>query len=340
MKGRTSAALLASLVASGCLIALRPNVSGVVERAAGSADSVRFVYMGSGGWLIEHGDDVVMSAPLFTNPGFFETGLVGEIHADTVTIDRHMAYYDSAYAVSRTAAIISGHGHYDHLMDVPRVAQRYAPHAQLVLNRTSANILGTWAGVEDRVTVVNGREGNQEKLGEWLHFGSGIRIMAVRSHHAAHFDGYTLYRGFVDEPKAEEPDWASDWLEGQSFSYIIDFLEGPDSVAFRVYYQDAVSPAPSGFAPDELIRERPVDVAILVPSTFDQVEWHPEAFIENLRPRWVLEGHWEDFFRDFDDDTKAIRVSDLGHFESRLKRSFEGESWRPEKRTEFRFPVR
>jgi hypothetical protein len=336
---RAIAVLAPPLLVSGCLIAVGPNVDGLVDRVESAPDSVRFVYMGSGGWLIEHGDVVVMSAPLFTNPGLLDAG-VFKIHSDTVVVDRHMAYYDSLYDVSRAAAIVSGHGHYDHLMDVPRVARRYAPDAKLVLNRTSAHILGTWAGVQDRVEVVNGREGNQERLGEWLRFGDGLRIMAVRSHHAAHFDGYTLYRGFVDEPKAEEPTWASEWLEGQSFSYIIDFLAGPDSVAFRVYYQDAVSPAPSGFAPDALIRERPVDVAILVPSTFDQVEWHPEAFIENLRPRYVLLGHWEDFFRPFDDDTKSLRVSDLGHFEHRLDRVFDGEWWRPEKRTEFRFPVR
>jgi hypothetical protein len=144
----------------------------------------------------------------------------------------------------------------------------------------------------------------------------------------------------VDEPRTEEPAWASEWLEGQTFSYIVDFMASADSVAFRVYYQDAVSPAPSGFAPDELIRERPVDVAILVPSTFDQVEWHPEAFIENLRPHWVLLGHWEDFFRPMEDDTKSIRLTDLSHFEGRLERVFDGEWWRPEKRTEFRFPVR
>jgi len=337
MSIRALAACLLALGLSGCLIAVGPNVDGLVDRAADAPDSVRFVYMGSGGWIIEHGDDMVMSAPLFSNPGLLDAG-VATIRSDTAVVDRHMEYYDSLYDVSRTSVIISGHGHYDHLMDVPRVARRFAPDAQLVLNRTSANILGTWAGVQDRVVVVNGREGTQEAVGDWLWFGPGVRIMALRSHHAPHFDGYTLYRGFVNEPRTEEPVWASEWLEGQSYSYLIDFMAS-DSVVFRVYYQDAVSPAPSGFAPDELIRERPVDVAILVPSTFDQVEWHPEAFIENLQPRWVLLGHWEDFFRPIDDDTKSIRLTDLRHFEGRLERVFAGEWWRPEKRTEFRLPV-
>ena len=324
---------------SGCLIAVGPNIDGLVDRVEQAPDSVRFVYMGTGGWIMEHGNDVVMSAPLFSNPGLVQTG-IRTIHSDTIVVDLHMAYYDSLYDVSRTSVLISGHGHYDHLMDVPRVAGRFAPDAKLLLNRTSANILGTWAGVDGRVVVVNGREGTQDAMGEWIWFGPRVRIMPLRSHHAPHFDGYTLYRGTVDEPRTEEPSWASEWLEGQSYSYIVDFMAGPDSVVFRVYYQDAVSPAPSGFAPDELIRERPVDVAILVPATFDQVEWHPEAFVDNLQPHWVLLGHWEDFFRPIDDETKSIRVSDTGHFESRLDRVFDGEWWLPEKRTEFRFPVR
>jgi hypothetical protein len=87
-----------------------------------------------------------------------------------------------------------------------------------------------------------------------------------------------------------------------------------------------------------LIAEHPVDVAIFVPATFDQVDWHPEAFVENLAPRRVLLGHWEDFFVPVDSPTQAIMLSDIGHFQDRLERVFDGEWWRPELGTEFRFP--
>jgi hypothetical protein len=127
-------------------------------------------------------------------------------------------------------------------------------------------------------------------------------------------------------------------LDGETFAFLIDFLDDAGEVAFRVYYQDAVVAPPLGFAPDELIAERPVDVAIFVPATFDQVDWHPEAFVENLRPKRVLLGHWEDFFVPVDDPTKAIMLSDIGHFQDRLERVFDGEWWRPELWTEFRFP--
>ena len=120
----------------------------------------------------------------------------------------------------------------------------------------------------------------------------------------------------------------------------MDFLDADGSVAFRVYYQDAVVQAPLGFAPEALMAERPVDAAILVPATFDQVDWHPEAFVENLGPRWVLLGHWEDFFRSPAKSTRSLILTDIGHFRDRLARVFPGQSWLPERGTVFRLPVR
>ncbi|HSM60684.1 MAG TPA: hypothetical protein VK849_07790, partial [Longimicrobiales bacterium] len=105
-------------------------------------------------------------------------------------------------------------------------------------------------------------------------------------------------------------------------------------------YQDAVAAPPRGFAPEALMAERPVDVAILVPATFDQVDWHPEAFVANLRPRWVLLGHWENFFEPPAAPTRSIMLTDLGHFQDRLHRVFDGKSWLPDIGTEFVFPAR
>jgi hypothetical protein len=165
--------------------------------------------------------------------------------------------------------------------------------------------------------------------------------MVLRSSHAPHFEGYTLYHGTRDTPTTVEPSWATEWLDGETFAFLIDFMSPshPDSVAFRIYYQDAVPAPPAGYAPEEIVAERPVDVAILVPSTFDQVDWHPEAFIENLRPRWVILGHWEDFFVPVEAPTKSIRLADLRHFQGRLERVFAGAWWRPDLGTEFRFPT-
>ncbi|MDP2957427.1 MAG: hypothetical protein Q8N53_13470 [Longimicrobiales bacterium] len=128
-------------------------------------------------------------------------------------------------------------------------------------------------------------------------------------------------------------------MDGPSYAFLLDFLDADGSVAFRIYYQDAVAAPPRGLAPDSLMRERPVDVAILVPATFDQVDWHPEALVRNLRPRWVILGHWENFFVPPVTPLRTVPFLDRGHFLARLARVFEGEGWLPELGTEFRFPA-
>lgn len=337
MRGAILACLAVAFLA-GCR--LEPGVEGLVDLAPPGSGSLRLVYLGTGGWIMEHGDDQIMTAPLFSNPGVLRTGL-WTIRADTTEIDRWMSQHD----VGRTTVILSGHAHYDHLMDVPRVALRHAPGARILGNRTVANTLSAWSGVSDRVDVVANDEAASHEDDDvdagpkWRAYGN-VRILPLRSHHAPHFDGYTLYQGTRDDPLEEEPTLAREWLDGHTLAFLIDFLGEDGEVAFRVYYQDAVVAPPLGFAPDALIAERPVDVAIFVPATFDQVDWHPEAFVENLDPARILLGHWEDFFIPVDAPTRSIFLSDIGHFEDRLDHVFDGPFWRPEIGTEFRFPRR
>jgi hypothetical protein len=328
-------AMVVLAVTSGACRTLEPGVRGLVEPGVDLGGPygqvLRLVYLGSGGWILEYGDEVVVTGPLFSNPGLVRTGLWTIAPQDSI-IDRHMARFD----VSHARAILVGHGHYDHLMDVPRVAIAHAPDARIVGSRTVANTLGTWSGVSHRVDVVNDSAGDRRTVGRWLRYGA-VRVMPLRSHHAPHFDGYTLYQGHRTRPLKRMPRYAEEWLDGETFAFLIDFLDTDSSIAFRVYYQDAVVAPPLGFAPEELVAERFVDVAILVPATFDQVDWHPEALIENLRPRRVVLGHWEDFFTPIDEPTKSLRNTDLEHFEGRLDRFYGGDWWRPDIWTEFRF---
>jgi hypothetical protein len=298
---------------------------------------VELTYLGVGGWILAWRGETVLGAPFFSNPSVLRTGLA-PIASDTAAVDRWMAPYDVADA----RAILVGHGHYDHLMDVPRVARRHAPRARILGTRTVRNLLGSWSGLADRVTEVEAWAGSGREPGRWIELGEAIRVMPLESHHAPHFEGRTLYSGAAEVPRREAPSSAAGWLDGPTLAYLLDFLQPDGTVALRLYYQDAVAQAPWGFPPATLLAERPVDVAILAPATFDQVDWHPEALVEHLRPRWVLLGHWEDFFRSPGLPVEPLPVADLGYFEARLERvlaGLEGRFWRPEPFTVFRFPV-
>jgi hypothetical protein len=289
-------------------------------------------YLGTGGWIMEYRGEQVMAAPLFSNPGFVHTG-TRDIASDTLEVDRYMGRYD----VGDTRAILVGHAHYDHLMDVPRVATAHAPSARILGSTTVRNSLGTWSGLMARVDLVEPFVADEEQPGQWMAYGPGVRILPLRSMHGPHFDGRTLYRGTVDEPLARAPRRATEWLEGHTFAFLVDFLDSGGDVAFRIYYQDAVAPAPLGFAPAALIAERPVDVAVLIPATFEEVAWHPEAIVASLRPHRILLGHWEDFFQPVEHGAEPVPFTDLGEFERRLARVFSGEVLRPDRFTEFRF---
>ena len=226
LRARPTLALAGATAISlaGCLTgAVGPGTTANVDLTdPGDVDIVRFVYLGSGGWIIERGEDLVLAAPLFSNPGLLTTGLL-PIRSDTTLVDRYMSRYD----VTAAKAILVGHAHYDHLMDVPRVALAHAPNARIVGTTTVKNTLGTWSGVADRVDVVNDSAGDQHTSGRWLRYGDGVRVMGLRSKHAAHFDGYTLYSGTRDRPLTEEPRWATEWLEGRSHAYLVDSASQP-----------------------------------------------------------------------------------------------------------------
>jgi hypothetical protein len=111
------------------------------------------------------------------------------------------------------------------------------------------------------------------------------------------------------QPKAP-PDAAGEWKEGATLAYLIDFLD-PDSgeIVFRVYTQDAPTDAPIGHPPAEILEEKRVDLALLNIGSWENVEDHPTAIIAAIEPRYVIGGHWEDFFRPQDEPIMPLPFS-------------------------------
>jgi hypothetical protein len=228
--------------------------------------------------------------------------------------------------VSDVSAILVGHGHYDHLMDVPYIARHRAAHATIYGNATSAYQLVPF-GLADRFQVIGGMAGSREAAGQWIQVSPGVRVMPLLSDHAPHLAGITLYSGVRTRPMTHEPRSANEWLDGETLAFLIDFLNEDGSVGLRIYYQDAVPAPPFGMAP-RLDDGVGVDVAILVPATYAEVSWHPEALLENLGPRYVLLCHWEDFFEAPSRPPEPVPFTLLPDFVARLERALpEGTGW-------------
>ena len=116
----------------------------------------------------------------------------------------------------------------------------------------------------------------------------------------------------------QPPTGAADWLEGTTLAYIVDFLDAAGAPEFRIYYQDAPTDGPVGHVPEDILAQRSIDLAILCTGTYDRVADHPGELLAHLQPRFVLAGHWEDFFRPQDEPLRPIPFLDLDEFEQRL----------------------
>ncbi len=276
-------------------------------------EAVTIQYLGVGGWLFRMGEASLLTAPFFSNPGLLEVG-VGRISTDTAMVDRFLP------PVEDVEAILVGHGHYDHLMDVPYIAHRRAPNARVYGSRTVVNLLRGSQDLEPaRLISVEERVGDHETPGEWVYVADGrIRFMALRSGHAPHFMGIHLYRGQQETPASQLPTWAGEWLEGTPLAYLIDFLSPTGEVVYRVHYQDAASAAPEGFPP-ELGDGVEVDLAILCPPGYEELDDYPEGILERLRPGRVFLGHWENFFRPRTEELRSVPGTDLEKFIDRVE---------------------
>lgn len=327
--GRFRYVAVVALLVGGCLPALRSDdfVRGVQQLEwgdRGRGPAVALTYLGVGGWLIETPRTRVLTAPLFSNPSIWATGLM-PIEADSVAIAEGLQQFGAA-DLHDVTAILSGHAHYDHLMDVPWIAARLAPDAQILTNTTGVRTLAPIADVlgldRARLVDVSADAADVDGGGRWIQLGPDLRVLPLVSDHAPHFAGITLYDGSRAADLIEPPRSAEQWLEGETLAFVFE-VTGPDGGGERrIYYQDAVAREPFGFVPASMDS---IDVAIIVPATYAEVDWQPEAILENTRPGHVILGHWENFFEAPRVDPEPVPFTLLPDFVARLRRALDGD---------------
>jgi hypothetical protein len=265
-----------------------------------AADEVGIRYLGAGGLYVEWRGTALLLAPYFSNPrvGRF---LAGRLITDEAAVRRGLGDMN----LTRVRAVAAGHSHYDHLGDLPRIAETYTPGARIYVNTSGAHALAPVPALAGRVASLEGREG-----WGWIPLRDvdanelPFRFRKVASAHAPHFWGVHLAAGGIEQ------DWTGPWeshrlrelREGHTFAFVIDLLAAPGGpTLFRIYYQDAMSPPGTGIprlGPWEKQRYDRYDLAVLCMASYNFVRHQPETILGALRPRHVLVTHYEDFFRD------------------------------------------
>lgn len=307
---RLATVFLCVLVLAGCAGSIRglPVMTGGAALAVGDpafATHLQMRYLGAGGVLLKRGDDAIVTAPFFTNPSIARVAFA-TVHPDTQQVDRFLR--PIATALGNVDAILVGHAHYDHLLDLAYARRSYLPQAKIYGSRTMKNTLAPVGDIAAAdVIALDAATGAVDRLGPWTYAAHRrLRFMALDSEHAPIFLHLKFSEGEYTQPLAELPQRATDWREGKTLAFVIDFLRADGTVDFRVHYQDAASTPPLGFPPD--IDGRRVDVAILCVPGFDQVEGYPRGIVERTRPRYVVGIHWENFFRTIPDDPDDLAL--------------------------------
>ena len=278
-------------------------------------------YLGSGGHLIRRGSSAILTAPFFSNPNLFRVA-TSRISPDSARIDSAVEkIIEEGGRLDDVQAILVGHAHYDHLMDVPRVWREYAPQARIFGSLTVKHILRGFDVPDDQIETLNSIAASRWAAGRWVTLGD-LRFMAIESEHAPHAFGIKVYGGEVRKNLSHPPRRANGYKEGQTFAFLIDFLDPDGTVAFRIHYQDAASNTPLGYPPtlygDD---QRSVDVAIVCAASFKQVQGYPEGILRAVDARYVIVGHWENFFVSQEKPPRPVPMTDVAEFVARTERA-------------------
>jgi len=313
-----------------------PRAMGCAAAACGDPGSVISVtYLGVSGLLVEHQKHVLLTAPFFSNPSLSQVRprvrkllrSTPKIVPDTDIIEKLLPR-----DADRATTILVGHGHYDHLMDVPYIATHRATSATIFGGPSVRHILMGDStlradGGHRVVAISNGVAGRPQRRGEWFYSSdSAYRFMALVAGHAPTYRAwkqvYTFSSGTVASDLDRLPSTAAEWKLGEAYSYLIDVLDDRTRApVFRIYFQDAPSEPPLGFPPTEVLAEREIDLAVLCAATSSNVRNTPDSLLVVLHPHHVMLGHWEDFFRSRRLSLQMGLGTDLDALRESLRRS-------------------
>jgi len=245
-------------------------------------------YYGIGSTLITYKDKSVFTDPCFSTPSLKDVAF-GNITTDTALIQ---LLNPQLQEVEQT---LIGHAHYDHLMDLPYLATQLLPKESQVIGCQSALNLLASANIPQTFVVANEIKGNYDKPGKWIfNSDSTIRTMVFAGHHPPQIAGIIKFGiGKVKKPLPAIPLKASKWKEGETYTFLIDFLDAQKrDIEKRIFVQTSSGRFPRGMVSKEILKEKAIDVAIIpadLSRTFEAIDY--------LKANHYIVVHWENFFK-------------------------------------------
>lgn len=291
--GVTRRAILQAGVAAGASLAgglAFPGVATGAERP-GPARSrgrhgLRLTWFGTNGWKIQfraNGTDrTILLDPFFARfkTGFF-TGTFDPktplTPAAAELIDRHIP--------TAVDHILIGHGHWDHIADVPAIQRRTG--AMVIGSETHWHLMRGFGLPDEKLVIVEG--------GEVMAFdGYTIEVFAGL-HSLGATRKYVLPGHLLSDPPA--PKVVGDLPEGDTLCYLLSVDDGPS--LFLMSSANFVERAFAGIRPD---------VALVAGIFREQIRHYTDRLTAALgHPPVLLPTHWDNFERPYDDGPQDLR---------------------------------
>ena len=300
---------------------------------SGTSDKkISIQYLGCGGLYIVKEGAAIMIDPFFSNQKIMRLGVSifggggkgkRKLASDPKMIERGLKAIEnsSGKIQPQVKAILSAHSHYDHLMDVPAVFEKLDEIPQVYVNRSGFNTCQNVINA-DKMVVLENHMTTQEfsRPPIELKIPNGkIHIYPILAEHNPHLKNIKFFSGsqttgigYFKDPYQKTK--ANDWLEGNTFSFLVDYIDASGGIEFRMFIQSSSCNPPAGIPPAQLLQNRNVDMAFLGVASYQFSPDYPCSLLEALKPKEVVWIHWEDFFRKYTKKPKTVRATDITKF--------------------------
>ncbi len=243
---------------------------------------VRVRWLGTAGYEIACHGHVILIDPYLTRVGLGRF-LFRRISPD---LDRI-----AAARIERADAIFVGHSHFDHVLDVPVIAEQTG--ARVYGSRSTANLMQVCGLPEAQVVACAGR--TTVEVGPF-------KVTLVPSEHSRFaLGGKVPYAG--DIPcSCELPIRGRHYKCGDVFAIAVE-VDGT-----CLYHMGSANLV------DSAIVHRDVDVFLVGISGRHATDNYVQRILKKLTPRLVVPMHYDNFFRPLDRDMKLLPMTKFGRF--------------------------
>lgn len=243
---------------------------------------VNFKWLGTNGWEIAFGNRRILMDPWFGrfDSGFFRPGHFNPqtpLTTNSDVLDREISGADY---------ILIGHGHWDHIADVPYIQKKTG--AAVIGTETHANSLLA-AGVPAAKLI-------RAKGGEYMQFDGFTIEVFPGLHSLGPTKQYSVPGHYITPPPAP-PSKVADLPEGDTLIYQITIGE-----KFRIFAMSTanfVERAIAGLKPD---------VALVAAIFANQIHDYNRRLLAALNhPKVILPTHWDNFEKPFSQPPQDLR---------------------------------